>query len=192
MPIYHALGHFLYYYSPAIQAVCAILALIDLAVYAFDTRAIRVATLAQSDASRRPFLDLITNDFSYIGNQAFSLKNNGVGPAISVAWAPVGLEDAALLHVGALSVGAKVDFGGAFNNLDEEGFNEHGGVAIVYSDTAGRDYVQLFVLRDDASVRNVILSKDSPRNDASEAARYRVGKDRTWQARYLGSDTPNT
>ena len=188
MFIYHFLGHFLYYYSPAIQSVCAVLGLLGLGVYAFDTRAIRNATLAQSDASRRPFLDLIANEFSAIGNNAYSVQNNGAGPAISVAWAPAGIPNAALLYLGSLSIRAKADLGGHHSNLDEQGFSEHGNIVMVYSDTSGRDYVQLFAPREDSSIRNVVLDKYSSRRDASEVSRFRAGTSCEWQARYLGNN----
>ncbi len=71
--------------AQTIQAVCAVLALFGLFVYAFDTRRIRNATLAQSEASRRPYFTFEANHDLKSGRLTIGAKNVGEGAALSFA-----------------------------------------------------------------------------------------------------------
>lgn len=71
--------------AQTIQAVCAVLTLFGLFVYAFDTRRIRNATLAQSEASRRPYFTFEANHDLKSGRLTIGAKNVGEGAALSFA-----------------------------------------------------------------------------------------------------------
>jgi hypothetical protein len=68
--------------SPTIQAACAFIGLFVLGVYAWDTRKIRLATLAQSTASRRPFFSIFQDEHTKV----WRLINAGSGVALDVTW----------------------------------------------------------------------------------------------------------
>ena len=64
-----------------IQTLCSLVGLAVLCAYAWDTRKIRRATLAQSSASRRPFFNVFWSE------GAWRIVNAGAGIALNVTWA---------------------------------------------------------------------------------------------------------
>lgn len=66
------------------QACSAIAGVIGLAVYAFDTRKIRNATLAQTEASRRPFFAFNTNLDKSRNVLSVTAENVGTGHAMDL------------------------------------------------------------------------------------------------------------
>ena len=177
-----------------IQAVCAIFALVGLVVYAWDTRQFKMATLAQSEASRRPFFEYLTRWEQWTNGpppgvkrvEVVSLKNTGVGIALDVTWRP--------LHYGEVQRRAKpmprpldsVSPDGELRipvgkrELTSEHVQRLGGILITYTDTAGKEYFTMFPLRSDGSVRTVTLAESLNRLARQTNRKYRCGTDTTW------------
>ena len=126
-----------YYNSQTLQATCAFIGLLVLGVYAWDTHKIRMATLAQSSASRRPFFNIFLDKET----QTWHLVNAGSGVALSVTWnyridSPLSAP---------LSLGAIAPTGHRALRIDQEPVDtakliDLRGVRVNYSDTAGKRY----------------------------------------------------
>lgn len=131
-------------HAGAIQAVCAVIGVLGLGWYAVETSIIRRATLAQSDASRLPFFELVTGPMVGDHETTFLARTVTSAIALNVAWRFLGHPDD-WHEVGACSQGV-------WQYLeDREGpvtdarlFLSGYGIAIRFTDTAGKRYEQVF------------------------------------------------
>jgi hypothetical protein len=182
----------LYFNSSTVQAVCAILASAGLAIYAWDTRRIRQATLSQTDASRRPFFELIEEDFRATLNspaqleRVLSFRNAGVGIALDVAWQPL-LPPAQRRKlspkpkpIGDIAPGGilKPRIGSA--HLTYAHIVKFDGIALTYVDGAGKQYFKFFIPTSEGWIRGVELAEKSARLAKKKNRQLRAGKDTKW------------
>jgi hypothetical protein len=121
-----------------IQALSAAAGVLGLAIYAFDTRIIRRATLAQSEASRRPFIVPRS-----LHTAKVDFENAGQGPALSLRcrWMDTP-DETSFFHPD--DVGA-VPVGGTFQVVTMSRIVglpsvRMSGLRIFYKDTAGKEY----------------------------------------------------
>ena len=141
----HTIGLWLYYNSPSIQAVAALLALLGLGLYTLETWRIRRATLAQGDASRRSYFQARDwkNEPSSGFGKTFYLEflNCGSGIALDVRWRFLHKNEMTPVVIGSCAVGmVKFLFSENQEWITYEAIREMGGVRLEYSDTSGRRY----------------------------------------------------
>lgn len=147
--MYHSFWLWVYYNAQTIQAFSAFLGLLGLALYAMDTRRIRIATLAQSDATRRPYFHPedweapknLKNAPEFKLKDYYQFKNCGSGIALEVSWRFLSEIDAPLLPLGSCAVGrVKHIFTADGRWVEYSEIESHGGVYLEYKDTAGKRY----------------------------------------------------
>jgi hypothetical protein len=130
------MGHWIYWNSPTIQAVCQIFGLVGLLAYAVETYRIRRSTLSESDASRRPFFEI------FVGEYGLRVKNTGAGIALNVKWMQLeGPSKIGPVDIGAIATQMYFIMltPESQDRLKSEHLLEYP-VRITYTDTAGKKY----------------------------------------------------
>jgi hypothetical protein len=126
--------------ADALQAIAAIIGVVALGCYVLDTRRIRKATLAQSEASRRPFFRTSAETLESRNlNEKFMAINVGEGHALNVTGNFVDRPLPRSVEVGACckeatAVVTLVDSEQTLRNIRESG------LLLEYEDTAGKRY----------------------------------------------------
>lgn len=147
--MYHSFWLWVYYNAPTIQAFSAFMGLLGLAYYARETRRIRIATLAQSDASRRPYFHAedwevpknLQDAEEFEGKDYYQFKNCGSGIALEVCWRFLSDSKAPLVPLGSCAVGrVKYIFTSDWRWVEYDEIESHEGVYLEYKDTAGKRY----------------------------------------------------
>jgi len=153
LAILHQVGLWVYYNAQTIQAVAAILAFVGLLVYAWDTRLIRKATLtttratlAQGDASRRPYFqpedwENTKGEKAFEGKDYYQFRNCGAGIALNVRWRFLNQLGSPMKRIGSCAVGqVKYVFVAGERWIEFPEIVEHGGLYLQYEDTSGLTY----------------------------------------------------
>jgi len=135
----------------AIQAICAILGIVGLAVYCWLTQGIRKSTVAQQKAAQAPMI------MFFKGKTSWAIRNYGIGPAIKIWWKP-GHDIHPLndwYELGALASGDESDLP-HYTHPNSPSLVEmySSGARIQYSDMAGNHYATTGEWKDSAFVQD--------------------------------------
>ena len=120
-----------------IQAVCAILALGGLVWYCLETKSIREASIAQSEASRHPFPMLA--GIANMG-KVLSIVNAGEGIALNVRWRFCNEIDDDLRGLGSITVNDQRQLTVSGIKASFSYFKSGNGIRVIYTDTAFKQY----------------------------------------------------
>jgi len=169
--MWHSFWLWVYINAQTIEAACAVLAFFGLVFYAFDTRQIRYATLAQSNASRRPYFHPEdwkdpNNTEVFKGKEYYQFRNCGAGIAVNISWRFLDDNTAPLVPIGSCAV-RKVKFLFTIDErwIEYSDIEAHGGVRLEYEDTAGMRYWTTITLRPmaDESVHALVDTGSAPK-----------------------------
>jgi hypothetical protein len=129
--MWHAFWLWVYYNAQTVQAACAVAGVLGLAIYAYDTRRLRLAAERQIESTIRPVIVIAIAD-----DKKYYFVNYGPGPALNVRWTYYRIGGNEIKARTAIETGVKYDFGDSFSIIYVDPKLE-----VEYESTSGKRYV---------------------------------------------------
>lgn len=144
----------------AVQAICAVLGILGLALYCWLTYGIRKSTVAQQKAAQAPMI------MFFKGKTCWAIKNYGVGPATEVWWKPnaTNVKSTDWYELGAIAAGDESELPHHTRPKEAHLFEmDSAGARIHYSDIAGNHYATWGIFKDDGFIQEWVQIKGKSR-----------------------------